>query len=1250
MNLFNKNKLNNNNNNNYQHQYQQQLILPKINNIYSNNIITNTNNNINNNNNNNSNSNNNNNTKDMNIPLVQNRNSIKKIDFSPVRKLSIYKNDNQDNDENNNTNNIVYVNHKIRFSSDFFRKSMESKMFNDVQNIEPLFSNNSSLLKTYKENQYLWYIERIKPEIKSNYGVYVKKDNKNYKLNNAANCNNNQDSTNNNYQVKSNNNLNYKFSNTNNKKEIYTIYKYHFYKEMKSGNCFGELALESERGIRNLTVISSENTHFGFIKKSNYVHLVLELKKRASKLTMEFLYKVPLFSKIPPIIIEKKILNNLYFTKVAYNEEIFGSDKCIINKDKIAILKRGVYNIKINKSLFDIIEIINTLGPSDSFKLFYKENEKQLNLSLPNFKNTLKNKKMNLKVGIVKDIDVIGLSDSYNPFSNDYYFKYICNDTNGEIYIMDKKQYMDIVENDKMIRNSFNQYIKNKINIRKYKLENLVIQQLSILKDKESYKVIGSTNKNNTKFSSCNYNNNDSNCIQYINSKGYSSICSKSLTNNKFFDDNAKYRDSNIENVLENQFSLKEKLNFNNLISKNIIDTNQDEIFKYKESIYKLDYIKDAKTNKRYKIIECENQINNEFIYNSRVIIKKKKKYNSYDKIKKSSKNLCNRNVKGKSASNKKIKLIDNKKNDTLENNINSISNNSLSNSSDEECMLLNNKTNTKKDKEKNTKSKKHIFKFLIGVSSILKKDNTKQNKNILLKFKKSKNLNENNNKNKSSSLDKKLTSKSNKNIKQKLLRYNNINIKSSKSINNLINDNNQNKTFKKKFPRNSSLLGLIKTANTDIISHFANYFKKNYKRRTYNYEDIDHKDIACLINKTEFELNKLFNKTVKKDPLKDLTINKDFINQIISNKLSPIILNKNDKPYVNINTLVDIDYGYLKKFNLAVNNKDELIELMDTYIEKHKNSNNILKHLENKSITNNYNNNSEEIKTCYTNKCNKVINSHKIDLHKKTKLPNTEGITKYNINSIFNKNKNNKNELSEQIIKRNIELKNNTYINNNQLSYNTIRNDALKYIDTCDFKLENNSNIQNNNIISNSSLKNNIGNSNDKSSLYLSSTNNKVNINCKNKTNDSLYKGSYIKNINKFNFNSISKINFLALDKSINVLPNISLLKNSKSNINIKKQSLIRNFDNLKILKKNSLKESSKLIFNIQRKNINSINYNRFYDKLDVKINNNKLRKEYFDIKKKHEDIINNKYIYNVEKTDKNKNLHLFNNTKFKD
>lgn len=269
-----------------------------------------------------------------------------------------------------------------------------------------------------------------------------------------------------------------------NKKRFFTVYYYHLIKEMTTGDCFGEMALETEKGVRLLTIITSEPTYLAYIHKSVYNQCILESKRKANRATIDFLSKTQLFNDVPTLILEKKILNHLVFYKVDYKKEIWGSSESVCKENQIALLKKGIFEITIKKSITEILHFISYYGMSDEFEIWYEKEEKLLKQQCLNY-NAFKNTKHNLKLGLIKDIDILGLSDTYDPLMRNTIFTYVNKESSGEIFLMDRDKYLDIIENDDFIKAKFLVYIEKKKDDRRSKLESLIMQQINTFKKKQ---------------------------------------------------------------------------------------------------------------------------------------------------------------------------------------------------------------------------------------------------------------------------------------------------------------------------------------------------------------------------------------------------------------------------------------------------------------------------------------------------------------------------------------------------------------------------------------------------------------------------------------------------------------------------------------------------------------------------------------------------------------------------------------------
>lgn len=152
-----------------------------------------------------------------------------------------------------------------------------------------------------------------------------------------------------------------KISDKNIKKEKITVFQYFEITKKVEGDIFGELALQHEDNKRTATLITTKDSVFGYLSKSDYNFCLrgIEMKKR--KLDINFIMSFSLFEDQNWTHFEKQYFN--YFKK-----ENLVSGQIIINQNQKL---ENIYFIMEGQ-----IEISTKLSFEEIYKIFKRKNKK----------------------------------------------------------------------------------------------------------------------------------------------------------------------------------------------------------------------------------------------------------------------------------------------------------------------------------------------------------------------------------------------------------------------------------------------------------------------------------------------------------------------------------------------------------------------------------------------------------------------------------------------------------------------------------------------------------------------------------------------------------------------------------------------------------------------------------------------------------------------------------------------------------
>jgi CRP-like cAMP-binding protein len=151
--------------------------------------------------------------------------------------------------------------------------------------------------------------------------------------------------------------------NTEEKRKALQIYTFHHVKQMKTGDIFGDLALDSNNNKRTATIISDSDCHFGTIIKSVYIKSIQDTNSKFKKNNIAFIMTTPFFqgitNKLSLYHFQKMCVNAFTIRRLERKEYLIKENEEPIN---LFFIKSGQYEICMNKSVMEINELIRHFG------------------------------------------------------------------------------------------------------------------------------------------------------------------------------------------------------------------------------------------------------------------------------------------------------------------------------------------------------------------------------------------------------------------------------------------------------------------------------------------------------------------------------------------------------------------------------------------------------------------------------------------------------------------------------------------------------------------------------------------------------------------------------------------------------------------------------------------------------------------------------------------------------------------------
>ena len=178
------------------------------------------------------------------------------------------------------------------------------------------------------------------------------------------------------------------------KTDEFTLFKYFEITKKKTGDSFGELALQREDNKRTGTLITLTDCILGVLSRNDYnIYLGdIEIKKRRNEIN--FIMSFSIFDKMNKIVFENRFFN--FFTRENY---IQGNNIIVQNQkiNKVYFIMEGQFEISTNLSLFKIYSLLHQ-------KTRRKMDNEKKKMKFP--KN-----EFNLRLYISYNKDILGLGD-----------------------------------------------------------------------------------------------------------------------------------------------------------------------------------------------------------------------------------------------------------------------------------------------------------------------------------------------------------------------------------------------------------------------------------------------------------------------------------------------------------------------------------------------------------------------------------------------------------------------------------------------------------------------------------------------------------------------------------------------------------------------------------------------------------------------------------------------------------------------
>lgn len=164
--------------------------------------------------------------------------------------------------------------------------------------------------------------------------------------------------------------------------KCFTIPFYYKIDTLEKGKYFGHSSLETNTKS-TITIITSQDSHFGIIEKKDYFNLLSKINKEIENNFYNAIYRLPFFKDIPKSIFRRFYSSFFDYHLYTRNHILYEMNE---KTDIMYLINNGSYTVSFSGNIIDIYNILIYLKEEKNKKLNKKKN------NLLNDKNNEKNK------------------------------------------------------------------------------------------------------------------------------------------------------------------------------------------------------------------------------------------------------------------------------------------------------------------------------------------------------------------------------------------------------------------------------------------------------------------------------------------------------------------------------------------------------------------------------------------------------------------------------------------------------------------------------------------------------------------------------------------------------------------------------------------------------------------------------------------------------------------------------------------
>jgi CRP-like cAMP-binding protein len=311
-------------------------------------------------------------------------------------------------------------------------------------------------------------------------------------------------------------------------RKLLTVLDYYHINSLSTGDKFGDIALDSLTSKRTASIIADEDSQFGIIDKNTYDKCLKIVNEKSRRMFLQLIFSYQIFKDFAKGTFEKKYYNLFKYQKFKRGDKLLVEAH---TSDMIFFLKTGEFEIFTKRNLLEINEMIDSIKHGENLQQIYEngghllitkydgENnsittktkivlEKSQNESLIREKkyndqelNKIIFDKKYVRVGLIKDREVVGLDEYFDIKNKSSYFTIECLTNVADAYSLPRELFDFIISKEEKVQENYLKFVKIKREFIVQRLYNYKQNLMDGYKRKAEYeetKVVKLTNSLNS--------------------------------------------------------------------------------------------------------------------------------------------------------------------------------------------------------------------------------------------------------------------------------------------------------------------------------------------------------------------------------------------------------------------------------------------------------------------------------------------------------------------------------------------------------------------------------------------------------------------------------------------------------------------------------------------------------------------------------------------------------------------------------